>query len=537
MSVFLQLPKNEMQRMIKKLIFTILFFFLASLSFSQPKEDKRIKFEADNLDYNQELLPNARRLIGNVIFSQDNIIGYCDSAYLYSNDNYLVAFGDKVRIHVNDSVTLYGRKVYYDGASRIASIARDVELINNDAVLYTDSLIYDLNTDEGSYLTGGKTVNKDNVLTSLQGRFYTKQNEILLNHDVLLVNDTYTMTCSSLKYNTTTKEVFFTSRTHLISDENEIFTTSGWYNTERDIALLVEDVEMFNATQTVFGDSIYYDKILGFGRGWNNVVVTDSEKGYVISSNYLEHYENGGVSVATDSAMLTLIDRGDSLFLHADTLKVYFDSLQEPQLMLAFPRTKFYRADMQGACDSLSFITQDSIVNMYYNPVVWTGENQLTADTIRFTMLDEDNIRVDLLKAGFIASSIFGETEFNQIKGATIIGYIFKKNLIRVDVINNAECLYYIQEQDSSLMAINSSSTSEMRILFENNEVKDIIFFNNPDGNIYPDDKIPDNDRQLKDFRWLNLYRPKTVPDIFVMPMNRVKVEETADSQSLDTNQ
>ena len=285
-----------------------------------------------------------------------------------------------------------------------------------------------------------------------------------------------------------------------MSEENIIYTNSGWYNTKRDVTLLVDSVELHNKTQFLTGDSIYYDKNLRFGIGHQNIVVIDSSKNYIIKGNYLEHYELGGTSVVTESSLVILIENEDSLYLHADTIKIFFDSLQEPQHIQAYNKVKFYRNDMQGACDSLSYLTNDSILIMYYNPVIWSGMNQLSADTIRFYIEDSSNIEVHLIKSGFIVSSLFEETEFNQIKGLTITGYIKNQELKRVDVNGNAECLYYIQEEDSSLVGINSSATSEMRIFLENNDVTSITFFNSPDGILHPDNMLTPR-KIIRDFR------------------------------------
>ena len=253
------------------------------------------------------------------------------------------------------------------------------------------------------------------------------------------------------------------------------------------------------------------------------MVIIDSAEHYKATGNYIEHHETGGYSTITDHGRLTLIDGRDSLHMHADTIKILFDSVRNPLLMRAYNHTKFYRKDVQGACDSLTYDIPDSLLTMFFNPVIWSGENQLTADTIFFKILDSINIRADLRKSGFIAASLFDDSDFNQIKGLNIIGYIRNRVLTEVDVIGNAECLYYIQEDDNSLMGVNSSTTSEMKILLDNNEVQSIIFYNNPSGNIYPDEKLDSKDRLLKDFRWLKIYRSLTPDDIFHTPIPREK--------------
>lgn len=502
------------------------------------QSNKKINTRADLLEYDEEMLPGAQRLLGHVVFRHENTIGYCDSAYYYEDENYLIAFGKPVRINIDDSVMLYGKKAYYSGNERTASIARHVEMVHGTAHLYSDSLTYDMRRDVGYYLTGGTMINVDDTLSSLLGHYYTQSEEVLLRENVLLKSTSYTMDCDSLLYNTNTETVYFIARTHMVSDENIIYTSSGWYETKTDLATLVDDVELINESQRLIADSVYYDKNLRYGIGWNNVVISDTIKGYVLKGNYVEHHELGGYSTATDSNQLILIDEGrDSLFLHSDTLRMLFDTLQEPQVIMAFNKVKFYRKDMQGACDSLSYAVKDSLITMFYNPVMWSGDNQLSADTITFYLKDSVNVIVTLKKSSFIVSSMFEGLEFNQIKGMTIEGHIENKQLKTVYVFNNAECVYFITDEDTSLMGVNVSATSEMKIILTDNEIDGIVFYNDPDGKIYPDKDLTDKDRRLKDFRWLDFYRPETIEDLYVKPIPRVKGEEQSVLPPSDTSQ
>lgn len=527
--------------MTKKNIFVgVLMFFLCWLLTgfcAYGQSNKKINTRAKLLEYDEELLPGAQRLLGNVVFQHENTIGYCDSAYYYENDNYLIAFGKPVKIYIGDSVQLYGKKVYYEGNARIASIARNVKMVHDNARLYSDSLIYDLNEEVGYYVTGGVMINEEDTLKSQFGHFYTKTNDVILDKNVRLNSPSYLMDCDSLKYNTAQEKVYFISRTHLVSDENVIYTSSGWYETKTDLATLTDDVELYSGSQTLVADSVYYDKNLRYGIGWNNVVVSDSAKGYILKGNYMEHHELGGFSTATDSNQLVLIDESrDSLYLHSDTLRILIDSLQEPQVMMAFNHVKFYRKDMQGVCDSLVYNVKDSTILMFHNPVLWSDENQLSADTITFYLVDSTHMEINLIKSGFIVSSMFDETEFNQVKGNHITGYVVNKQLTTVNVVNNAECVYFIMDEDSALIGVNTSATSEMKVLLTDNQIDGIVFYNDPDGKIYPDKDLPDKDRRLKDFRWLNFYRPGSIEDIYVRPIPRIKGSEQSVLPPSDTS-
>ena len=79
------------------------------------------------------------------------------------------------------------------------------------------------------------------------------------------------------------------------------------------------NAELHNEAQSLYGDSLFYDDNISFGQGWNNVCLVDTAKNYVIQGNYMEYLDKD-YALVTDSLQLILIDNGDSLYLHSDTL-------------------------------------------------------------------------------------------------------------------------------------------------------------------------------------------------------------------------
>ncbi|MBQ3851274.1 MAG: hypothetical protein II751_04095, partial [Bacteroidales bacterium] len=192
-----------------KKVVLLLTLSLLALQTVWAQDNRKIRYRADMGFYDEEYIPGAQRLIGNVAFAQDNVRGYCDSAYLYERENYIIAFGDKVRILVGDSVRLYGRRAYYDGDDKVASIASSVRLEKGKAYLLTDSLIYNTRDEVGYYLTGGKLVNDKDTMTSREGWYYTKTDDAVAKENVRLWNETYKVDCEALKYNAAVKIAYF----------------------------------------------------------------------------------------------------------------------------------------------------------------------------------------------------------------------------------------------------------------------------------------------------------------------------------------
>ncbi|MEZ5147847.1 MAG: hypothetical protein R2759_12475 [Bacteroidales bacterium] len=164
------------------------------------------------------------------------------------------------------------------------------------------------------------------------------------------------------------------------------------------------DAYMITKEQKLVGDSLYYDRALNFGKAYKNVMLQDTVQNMVVYGEYGEFERGAGHAFITDSAMAVLVDKQDSLFLHSDTLFIHFDQDDQVEYMKGFYKTKFYRHDMQGKCDSMIYSFTDSTIFLYHDPVIWSTENQLTADSIRIAMANNRVDTLALLGNAFIIS-------------------------------------------------------------------------------------------------------------------------------------
>ena len=89
--------------------------------------------------------------------------------------------------------------------------------------------------------------------------------------------------------------------------------------------------------------------------------------------------------------------------------------------------------------------------------------------------------------------------------------------------------IYYLyNDEDMQLIGIDKTTCSAMKMQFEDGEIGDITFFVAPDGNVYPEEDIPTNERILKGFIWREEERPNQVEDLFseednIFQLNKVK--------------
>jgi lipopolysaccharide export system protein LptA len=216
-------------------------------------------------------------------------------------------------------------------------------------------------------------------------------------------------------------------------------------------------------------------------------------------------------------------DKKDTLFVHADTLKATFDTInQETRDLFAYDNCRFYRKDIQGCCDSLYYGFADSTITMFHSPVLWSDVNQLTADTIRIFTGKNIIRELKLYSAAFIVNRD-SATTYNQIKGKNMTGHFRNNRLHQIDVDGNAETVYYVREDNKELIGLNNAQGSRMHLYIDENKIQRITYFDKPDGNMFPEKDATEEQKVLKGFKWLPDDRPLFWMDIFRKRMDAAK--------------
>lgn len=511
------------------LSFIFFFCFAGSLSAQNTQGSERIEIvNVDSSIYDKPKYGNVRVLYGHVEFKHQNALMNCDSAYQYLDSNIMHAFGN-VKINQGDTVTLTGKRLFYNGDNQLAQVFENVVLTDRKMVLRANRLDYNMKTDVASYTDSAKITDGDNQLTSRAGYYQSKTKELLFKKNVILTNPRYTMTCDTLRYNTLNHTAYFLSPTYIISKENTIYTERGWYNTDKENCYLDKSSYLLTKTQQLRGDSLLYNRKTGIGRGFRNVSITDTVNKVIISGDYAEHQEISDSSFVTGRTMLTQIFETDSLFMHSDTLYAVPDTAAPPdakggrkKMLLAYHHVKMYKSDMQGKCDSMVYNFSDSTIRMYTAPVLWSGLNQLTADTVIIQTANGQIDKVYLNSASFIASradslqqGIVDSLKFNQIRGKRMTGYFMKNKLDHIFVEGNGQTIYYGKNSKDKTIGVNRADCSDLMIYIKDNKVKSLTLIKEPSATFYPSKELPTSELRLKGFNWQITKKPLSKTDIF----------------------
>ena len=462
--------------------------------------------------------PDAQVVVGNVVFRHDSIYMYCDSAYYYDKISSFEAFSN-VRMEQGDTLFIYGDHLFYDGNTQIAELRMNVRMENQSTTLLTDSLNYDRVFSLGYYFEGGTMLDADNVLTSDWGEFNTVTKQSVFNYNVKLVNKQFTLTSDTLNYNSATKIAEIVGPSDIVSGGTHIYSERGTYNTITGLAWLYDRSIMTNGARKLTGDTLFFSRDSLYGEAFTDIIMTDTLNKNLMTGEYGYYNDSLKFSFATVNAVAIDYSQGDSLFLHGDTLMMETYNYATDSMyreMRAFHKVRFYRTDVQGVSDSLVFSSIDSCLTMYYDPVLWNGEQQLLGEKILIYMNDSTVDWAHIINQALSVEEMDSTTVmYNQVTGKEMKAYFRDGEMYKTEAIGSVYLVYYPVDSDSLIIGMNVSETSELDVYLENRKIDRMIMFPASNGVLYPLPQAPPDKKKLSNFVWLDYIRPLNKDDIF----------------------
>ena len=506
-------------------------------------------------------------LAGNVKLRQGSTLFYCDSCIINNRIHLLEAFGN---VHINDADTAnaYSDYLRYLTDKRVAYLQKNVRLTDGKATLTTNDLEYDVETKLGIYTNGGKVVNnKKSVLTSTEGYYYTDLKDIYFKKNVELNDPSYYLRSDSLLYNTESEVARFIAETFIKdSSKRTIITKDGYYDTKNKKAefglrpVIQDGPRKYTGNTIITNDSTHISQITG-----NAIIVDTTEATTVIAGEILANSETGTMLAFNKPLMIVKQDQ-DSIFITADTLFSarlsdlfkasdsvntlnVADSIQRDTVnnlrsqipnkkseirnqksensktdstdryFQAFYHVRIFSDSVQAVSDSMFYSFKDSVFRGYKDPVVWSKENQVTGDTILLFTKNKKADRFKVFDNSLLVSKVQGDF-FNEVKSLRMDGYLTDGSLDSVRARGFAECIYYIQNEDSSFTGVNQSSSDIMDIYFATDStggraLQRVVFRGAVKGTLWPMRAKRPEELRLQNFKWLDNRRPKTKFDLY----------------------
>nr|WP_309760641.1 OstA-like protein [Flavobacterium sp.] len=493
---------------------TYCFLLLVSHLVLAQAPKKIIVENSDFADVNQTEIPDALLLIGNVRVNHDGVVMTCNKAYYFQKENYIKAFGN-VQMVQGDTLFLNSKYAEYNGNVKKAYASGDAVMSSPDATLVTEIINFDRNIQEVFYDTPGTITNKDNTLKSNAGRYFVKQKKFQFLTAVTITNPTYVIKSNHLDYFSNSGHSYLFGPSTITSKANYIYTEKGFYDTKKNLAHFLNKSYIRYDDRVIKGDSLYYDRNREFASATRNVKITDSINRGIVKGHYAEVYKKLDSMYVTKRAVAVNFVENDSVYIHGKKLMV--TGKEGNRIIRAFNNVRFYKTDMSGKCDSIHSSSKTALTKMIGNPILWNAESQITGDIMHLignnTTQKLDSLKV--LENTFIVSRDTLGTGYNQVKGQNLYGKFEEGKLHDVDIVKNAEVIYYMRNDAQELIGINKNKSSKINLILEKNEIETITFFQQVDGDIFPEKELPENARKLRGLVWRGDERIKSKDDIF----------------------
>ncbi|HMK26173.1 MAG TPA: OstA-like protein [Chitinophagaceae bacterium] len=478
-------------------------------------------------------------LAGGVKLKQGTSFFWCDSCVINNNTKTFEAWG---HVHINDSDTanIYASHMRYLIDKKIAYLDGGVKLSDGKGELTTPDLEYDMTTDIGTYLHGGRVINKKSVLTSQEGHYYAGLRDIYFKGNVELKDPAYYIKTDSLIYNTQSQTTRFIAQTFIKdSSGRTIETKDGFYNIATGKAEFGQRPIIHDGKTTIIANRIAFDDSLGTSQAEGNAMVIDSAQGTTILANRIFRNNKTDAILATGKPLMIVKQEDDSIYITADTLfsarlsdlygkkdSIVKDTVKGTKIVSvnnkdssnryfeAYRHVRIFSDSLQSVCDSLFYSFKDSTFRLFQDPVLWAKESQITGDTILLFTKNKKADRIKVIDNSFMVNRVDPEV-YNQIKSSRMDGYFKDGSIDSVRAKGFAECIYYIQDEDSAYTGINESKSDILDIYFRDHALQKVVFRSSVTGTIWPIKQKDPREMRLQNFRWLENRRPKTKFEMF----------------------
>lgn len=296
----------------------------AQPAMSEQKGDTKIvDFEADVMRPIKIGDSSVLNLLGNVVFYHNGAIITCDSAIRYNNKR-MECFRNVV---VNKGTTyVYGDRADYNGDVNIARIfAPIIKMVDGDATMYTYNFSFNTLESIGRFSGGATISQKDNLLESERGYYYTKTREVVCVEKVELKNPDYKIQSDSLSYNMNSEMAKFFVPTVIWNHKGEILSAdNGLYDKATSNYHFTKNSYILTKEQELWADSLDFNSPTENAILHRNIQMRDEGHKVMAFGDFGQYWGQRQEAMLTQRPSLVSFDpEQDSLYMRADSMFLY----------------------------------------------------------------------------------------------------------------------------------------------------------------------------------------------------------------------
>ena len=153
--------------------------------------------------------------------------------------------------------------------------------------------------------------------------------------------------------------------------------------------------------------------------------------------------------MCTDSAVVVDFSQRDTLFMHADTFKIFTFNINTDSVyrkIHAYNKVRAYRIDLQAVCDSLVYDSKDSCMTMYRDPIVWNMSQQLVGEEIQVFMKDSVVDHAHVINQAFSIEQLPDLVNYNQVSSKEMFAFFKEGKIHEAQAKDNVLIIYYPED-------------------------------------------------------------------------------------------
>ena len=271
---------------------------------------------------------NYRKIVGPARFFHNNTYLLCDTA-LWNVDTRVIDAIGNVSI-IQDQTVLQSEKMKYYIDTDLAEFRGDiVQLQDKDNnTLRTKFLDYNTKDSVAVFFRGGSMRDKDGqIIESQRGTYDSKIKTFDFANDVNMFTDSIFIKTNTLKYESETSLATFGTGTNAWKEKNMLSSEAGWYDRGREQFFFNDNVHLMSDTQEAWCDSLYFNRNTSDILMYGNVQLNDTTRNVYGLAGKLDYRDSiATVTLTRDPAVITITEeegQKDTVYFGADTLIHY----------------------------------------------------------------------------------------------------------------------------------------------------------------------------------------------------------------------
>jgi len=504
--------------------YTLSLFFLIFSVFNYSQEVKQIEIVyAGSFDRNEKIYPEGNILnedqIKKVHLRHEEMNIFSKRSIFFQKQNSVIAIGE-VYINQGDTLKLYCDSLNYNGTNKKMYAHGNVKLLNNEMELNSKNLELDRVNNEAFFYDGGRIIDSLSDISSINGKYFIDNKKYVFKNDVVVKDQDRLIESEMMDYYLDSEKTYFYKKTSIYGDGYVIKCNSGFYEPRNKQGVFVDNASIDFDSREIYGDSIFFDEDKGYSSISNNIKIIDTNENLILNGEFAEFFQEKDSAIITKNPLAINILKNDSLFIKADTL--FSVGKEDVRKMRGLNNVMFVQGNLSGKSDYIQVDKKSGITTMLRkkiserdlqiltekeinskNPVIWDNYTQMSGDKIIFTE-DLDTNELDSIKIPnnvfIIEEDSIGDNKYNQIKGLKLFGNFIDNKLDRVKIDQNSELIYYMYDENSNLIGVDKAVASSILIYFKEKGMDQITFITNPEGVLYPEEFLDENETFLNGF-------------------------------------